>query len=346
MLSIRHQIRFAATLTILLALVAFFSCVLGADLSQLRISLPPGMGSLPIALAQEWELFEEYGLAVDLVGLRDNEARNLAIYAGDIDGMVCDVTLAIMLASIGADIVITSTAYRSEGTGSLALLSQSYFNIDSVGDLLARTQRGSDLKSIAILESSDIEYHIDMLLASLGYPVDSDKYYSYWNDMVQLAAFLSMGSVYAAVLPEPYITYLNNLLPTSANMSLVNLSDFDGIDLLPSIIVFRRAVIEEKTELVERFYAAYREAVRMLNGSSQEEVISMGTSEAVRLFFPGLKEDSVPVGIMDSFEIPQFPQPQMLSEKEYENARLWVAGKHDEWQCPSYEEITTDYFLQ
>jgi len=343
MLSIRHHIRFAVTLVIL---AAFCSCAVSADLPRLRISLPPVMGSLPVALAQEWELFETYGLGVDLIGLSDNEARNLAMYAGDIDGMVCGVTLAIMLASIGTDIVITSTAYRSEATGSLALLSQSYFGIDSVGALLARTQRGSDLKSIAILETSDIEYHIDTLLDSLGYPVDSDKYYSYWNDMLQLAAFLSMGCVYAAVLPEPYITYLNNYLPANVNNPLVHLSDFDGVDLLPSIIVFRRAVIEQKTELVERFYAAYREAVRMLNESGREEVIEMGTNEALTLFFPGWKKEDVPVGIMDNFEIPHFPQPQMLSEKEYENARLWVAGKHDKWQCPSYEEVTTDHFLQ
>ena len=43
MLSIRHQTRFAATLAIL---AAFLSCALGTDLPQLRIILPPGIGSL------------------------------------------------------------------------------------------------------------------------------------------------------------------------------------------------------------------------------------------------------------------------------------------------------------
>ena len=171
-----RQTKFALILVIL---VSFSLCVVSTELPRLRISLPPVMGSLPIALAQEWKLFEAHGLGVDLIGLSDNETRNLAIYAGDIDGMVCSVTLAIMLASIGTDIVITSTAYRSEATGSLALLSQSYFGIDSVSALLARTEQGSDLKSIAILEASDFEYHIDVLLHSLGHTVDSDKYYSY-----------------------------------------------------------------------------------------------------------------------------------------------------------------------
>lgn len=332
-------------LAVLLIFIPFFPGV-ADELPQLSISLPPVMGSLPLAFANGWGLFASHGLEVELVGLSDNQARTLALMAGEINGMVCDVTTAILLVTAGTDIVITSTAYRPEQTGSLALLSQSYFEIESIDALLASTEKGSTLKSIAITAMSDLEYQIDTLLNRLGYTVDPDKDYSYWYDMLQLATFLAFGSVYAAVLPEPYITYISNYLPSNSNSTLVHLSDFNGMDLLPSVLVFRREVVEGDEALIACFYAAFREAIDMINTSSREELIEMGIDEALALFFPGVTEEAVPEGIMDSFVIPHFPQPQMLSKEQFEAIVAWAIAKRYTQKHPSYEEMTTDRFLR
>jgi len=315
-------------------------------LPRVNLSLPPVMGSIPLAFARGWNLFEEEGLNVELIGLSDNQARILALMAGNIDGMICDVTTAILLVTSGTDIVITSTAYQPEQTGSLTLLCPSYFNIGSLDELLSWTESGSSIKSIAITEMSDIEYAIDTLLKNHGYAIDPDKDYSYWYDMLQIATFLSLGAVCAAVLPEPYTTYISNYPQINPNSTYLHLSDFNDMDILPSVLVFRREVIERSPELIDLFYDIYRQAIDMINDLSRDELIEMGTDEALSLFFPGLTDESVPEGIMDSFVIPHFPQPQMLAQEQFEAVVAWVNDKCYTWKQPSYEEMTTDRFLK
>lgn len=316
------------------------------DLPRVTLSLPPMMGSLPLAFARGWNLFEEGGLDVELIGLSDNQARILALMAGNIDGMICDVTTAILLVTSGTDIVITSTAYQSEQTGSLTILCPSYFNIGSLDDLLSRTESGNSLKSIAITEMSDIEYSIDTLLKSHGHTIDPDKNYAYWYDMLQIATFLALGSVYAAVLPEPYTTYISNYPQINPNSTYLHLSDFDDMDILPSVLVFRREVVEESPELIDLFYNIYRQAIDMINALSRDELIEMGIDEALSLFFPGLTDENVPEGILDSFVIPHFPQPRMLAKEQFEAVVAWANDKCYTWKQPSYEEMTTDRFLK
>ncbi len=330
-----------------LALVVFVSVILtGSPLPRLRVSLPPVMGCLPIAFANGWDMFAQNGLDVEVVGLSDNQARTLALMAGDIDGMICDVSTAILLVTSGTDIVITSTAYQPTQTGSLALLTQSYFNIDSIDDLLDRTEPGNTLKSIAITEMSDIEYELDTLLTGLGYTVDPNKDYSYWHDMLQLSMFLNLGSVYAAVLPEPYITYLSKYPPIKPGSKLIHLSDFAGIDLLPSVVVFRRDVVEESPDLIAKFYDTYREAIDRVNGMSREELTTTGIDVALDLFFPGLTEDAVPEGILDDFAIPHFSSPALLDRGKFESVVAWERKKGYAWKQPVYEDVITDEFIK
>ncbi len=330
----------------LLSFFLFVSIVQADNTSLLRISLPPVMGSLPIALANGWGLFTKYGVNVKVIGLSDNQARSLALMAGNIDGMVCDLTTAILLYTSGTDIVITSTAYKPVQTGSLSLLTQSYFKINSIDDLLSKTAPGNNLKSIAITSMSNIEYDIDKLMEHLHYHINPDKDYSYWHDLLQVATFLSLGSVYAAVLPEPYITYISNYPSLMKGSHLVHLSDFEGIDLLPSVIVFRRDFVSSHPDLLKRFYAAYREAVKRINNSSREELISMGINEALSLFFPGLTDEAVPEGIMDTFVIPHFQLPGTVSQENFENVIAWVNAKRYTWKHPTYKEMTTDQFVK
>ena len=314
--------------------------------TPLRVSLPPVMGAVPIALAHSWGLFAKHGVDVEVIGLSDNQARSLALMAGNIDAMVCDLTTAVLLYTSGTKIVITSTAYTPTQTGSLALLSQSYFHINSIPELLAKTQRGNNLKSIAITPMSNIEYDLDALMHHLGYKIDPDKDYSYWYDLLQVATFLSLGSVYAAVLPEPYITYISNYPSVMKGSHLVHLSDFAGVDLLPSVVVFRRDFVAAHPDLVTRFYAAYREAVARINASTKDELIALGINEALTLFFPGLNKDAIPPGIMNSFTIPRFAPPGMVPKAQFADVIAWVNAKRYTWKHPTYEELTTDRFVK
>jgi NitT/TauT family transport system substrate-binding protein len=311
---------------------------------SLRLSIPPLMGALPIAFANAWGTFADHGVDVQLVGLSDNQTRNLALIAGQIDGMVCDVPTAVLLAATGTDIVITSTIYRPTQTGSLALLTQSYFNINTLAQLMARTAAGNNLKSIAVTAMSDLEYETDALLAANGYTVDPDKDYSYWYDLLQISTFLSFGSVYAAVLPEPYVTYIGNFPPLKEGTHLVHLSDFDGIELLPTVIVFRSDVVETHRDEIQRFYDAVVDAIDRVNGLDRDELIDTGIDEAISFFFPGSTRDSIPEGVLDSFVIPKFGHPDPLRADEYDAVVAWAHDKGYVWRGRVYADVTTTSF--
>ena len=327
-------------------LLAVSVVAIGDDDLTLRFSIPPLMGSLPTAFADAWDTFAAYGLNVELIGLSDDQSRNLALIAGQIDGMVCDVTTAVLLAATGNEVVITSTAYRPEQSGSLVLLSQSYFPIESLSELMMQTAVGNNLKSIAITSMSDLEYHLDTLLAAEGYEVNPEKDYSYWYDMLQVATFLSFGSVYAAVLPEPYVTYIDNYPPLKEGSYLRHLSEFDGIDLLPSVIVFRRDVIENHPEAIDAFYAGVRDAIDRVNGLDRDELIDTGINEAIALFFPGSSADTVPEGILDTFTIPHFGYPDDLTVEEYASVVAWAEEKGYIWRGKDYATVMNGQFIQ
>ena len=326
---------------LLVVLVSVFAT--GQSMS-LRFSLPPIMGSLPVAFTDAWGYFDAEDLSLETVGLSDDQARNMALLAGEIDGMICDIPTAILLAVNGNDIVVTSTAYTPEQTGSLAILCQSYFKINSLDDLLRQTVTGNSLKSIAITSMSDTEYHVDALLKAKGYDIEPDRDYSYWYDMLQVATFLSFGSVYAAVLPEPYVTYIERFPPLKQGSYLVHLSDFEGIDLLPSVIVFRRSVVEANPEAIAAFYRGLETGIEEINSIDRQVLIDTGIDIALNLFFPGSTRDTVPEGILDDFDIPYFQTPAPLDEGQFATVVQWARGKNYIRTTPSFADVVTFAF--
>ncbi len=322
-----------------------FPC-LGAPgaLPKLRFSLPAMMSCLPIAFGESWGLFEKHGVDVELVGLSDNEERNAALLAGDIDGMICDVTAAVLLLAGGNDVVITSAAHGGDQTGSLALLSPKSYRIDSIEALYATGKQGF---KVATLYRSDLEFETDQLMQSLGYPIGDGDLYSYWTDMLQLAVYFAGQMVPAAVLPEPYITYISHLTvpKTLELMEFTHLSDFEGITPLPGVIVFRGTTLKEKADAIARFYDAYREAIAAVNAASRDELIQSGIGVAISIFFPGVSPDTVPPAMLDNFVIPKFEETGPLDPQQFADVVAWVNLKHYAVCHLSYAAVTTNQFL-
>jgi len=322
-----------------------FPC-LGAPgaLPKLRFSLPAMMSCLPIAFGESWGLFEKHGVDVELVGLSDNDERSAALLAGTIDGMICDVTAAVLLLAAGNDVLITSVAHGGDQTGSLALLSPKSYRIDSIEALYATGRQGF---KVATIYRSDLEFETDQLMKSLGYPVGDADLYSYYPDMLQLAVYFAALMVPAAVLPEPYTTYISHLtdLKTLELLEFAHLSDFEGITPLPGVMVFRSEVVEEKQDAVARFYDAYREAIAKVNATSREELIQSGIGVAISIFFPGVNPDTVPPAMLDNFVIPQFEETGPLDPQQFTDVVAWVNLKRYAVCHLAYAAVTTNQFL-
>jgi NitT/TauT family transport system substrate-binding protein len=315
----------------------------GETSPSLRFSLPPVLEALPIAFAQEWDLFEAHGVSVELIGITDNQQRSAALMTGNLDGMMEDVTRSILDATAGGNVVITSAAASRPQTGSLALalLSPTSFRLDSFDALL-----DSDY-AIGTLYRSDYEYLLDRLLADRQDEDTEPKQTLFFHDMLQMAVWFGAQTLPAAVLPEPYITYLATYHPPGGKpIELVIHDDFSEIGVLPAVVVFRRGFVEDHAEAVAAFYAAYTEAIERINSASRDELIDVGIDVALSLFFQGADRTTINQEVLDAIPIPVYDSPTILDRSGFEAILAWMLRKGYVFVEPTYEQLTDFQFVR
>ena len=315
----------------------------GETAPPLRFSLPPVLEALPIAFAQEWGLFEAHGVSVELIGITDNQQRSAALMTGNLDGMMEDITRSILDATTGGDVVITSAATSRPQTGSLALalLSPASFRLGSIDALLASKY------SIGTIYRSDYEYLLDRLLADRQDEDAEPNQTLFFHDILQMAVWFGAQTLPAAVLPEPYVTYLATYYPTGGQpIELVIHDDFSEIGVLPSVIVFHRGFVEDHPEAVAAFYAAYTEAIERINGASRDELIDLGIDIALSLFFQGADRTTINQEVLDAIPIPVYGPPSVLDRSNFEAILAWMLRKGYVFVEPTYEETTDFQFLR
>ncbi|MEE8592768.1 MAG: hypothetical protein V3T03_01445 [Candidatus Bipolaricaulota bacterium] len=328
---------------VLFCLLIFSVAVTGETLPTLRFSLPPVMEALPIAFAEEWGLFESHGISVELVGFSDIDERSAALHTGNLDGLMSDVTHAILDASTGLGLVVTAAARSRPQTGSIALglLSPASFRIGTFSDLLASNQL------IGILYRSDYEFMLDRLVGSAPDGDERSARYSEFTDMLQLATMLGAQWLGSAVLPEPYVSYIATYVPPGGEpLELILLSDFEDLVLPPSVVLFRQSVVDNYPEVVEAFHAAYSEAIVRLNQTSREELVETGLDIAVSLFFQAANTDLIGQDVLDALPIPTFEPLSTLESGEYDRIARWVASKgYIYGNSPRHDEFVDWQFL-
>ncbi len=318
---------------------------------QLRMTLPPIMGSLPIVLGDEWGIFYDHGLALQLKGLVDRESRIAALRAGRIDGMVTDLTTAILAALDGIDIVITSTAFLAQNGAGLALLTQYRTGITSIEDILGNFAAGDERAQIHLSHLSNLHFQTDQLLAQLGFDIYNAANYQFWTDMVAMAtnfAFMPRW-VPAAVFPEPYISFLVSFIPLRIRgAEIIVLADFLDIEPVPSVIIFRREFVQQNNEAIQRFHAAHRLAIARLNASSVEELLAVGVDVVVTMFFPGLDPGDpqlIPPEVIAQLAIPYFVAPTLPAPASLAAVMDWLIAAGHARERITYDEIITDLFV-
>lgn len=299
-----------------------------AQAQPLRLSLPPMQDVLPIGFANTEGIFAKAGLPVELVGISSGRERSAALLSNSLDGVVSDVSnLLFNRGNAEADLVITSTAFEIvDDTRQIALLASGFFNVTDVDGLL-KLINDRPQNSITLSRRTDLELVTDELLNSLGVVVDPEVHYADTDDLVNAATFLVGGSVLAAVLPEPLaiITEQNELIDEQFLSKSV--SDFENISLPPSLIVFRREVIEEREAEVALFYEIYRQTIDTLNNTPSDTVRELAIVNTIELFLPGLSRSELPKNFGESYQIPIFPQPRALLEEEFFRASAWAKAK-------------------
>jgi len=330
---------------VLFGVVVFFSFLVGGIVQArpaVRISLPPMLESLPLAFASEWGIFEEYDVSVELIGITDNQERSSALLTGNLDAILGDVTRSLLDISGGWDVVITGAASSRPQTGSLrvALLGHESFGIDSFDSLV------SSGLMIGTNYRSDYEYLLDEVMIDHGSADAWMSRYMYFNDMLQVAIWFGAETIPAAVLPEPYISYIANYtLPSGRIPVIVTLSDFSSIEVPPVPIVFNRTFVRRNPDTVERFFAAYAAAIERLNATPREELIEVGIDVVLSLFFQGANKDTIPQESIDAITIPYFNPLTPLDRALFDLIGGWMKDKGYLRVVPEYDDAVDHRYL-
>lgn len=323
--------------------LSFAFATAAASAPRLRVSLPPVLASLPIAFAEEWGLFDERGVDVEIIGLTDNQLRSAALATGDLDLVIEDVTQFIVDLSGGQRLLATSAAYVRPQSASMevALVSPGSFRLDTLDELIEARYL------IGTLFRSDHEYLLDQLLAERIEDRTEWPPYSYATDVLFLATWFGAQAIPAAVLPEPYVSYIATYVPPGGrSLEIVTLSRFEDFEVLPDLLVFRADYVERSPEAVIAFYAAYVDAIKRINATSRDELIETGLDVVLPLFFQGANPDTIGQDVLDAISIPSFDPPAELPRTLYENVLEWMDDKGYAFVRPAYDEVVDGRFLR
>lgn len=311
--------------------------------TAIRVSLSPILGSAPVLYAESWGLFTEEGVEVEIIPLASRMDRNLAFLAGQVDAVVTDVASLCLLGSRGSPVAV-ATAYSPEDPRSqfVVLVNPRYVEVDTVRDLLPLLGKRSFFR-VALPLQSDLEFAMDMVLKGNGYEPDQAVYFGQDN-LIYTAAMVAAGSVVAAVLPEPYASFILEF-SGAQGLGLKALGDFEGIPPLPHLIVFQRGFMEAKPEAVEAFLRGFSRAAERINREGKEGLLALGAPEVIRLFYPGFEPEEVlsnpyvQAGI-GGIRVPHFPEPGKLDPGVFEAVATWAVEKgYIAWK-PAYEQVT------
>ncbi|MCS7240513.1 MAG: hypothetical protein NZ651_04635 [Candidatus Bipolaricaulota bacterium] len=308
----------------------FLAVSIGVCAAPVRVSLPPLLGALPIALAQRTGLFAAHDLEVELVPLPSQRDRILAFQAGQIEAMVTDLTSALLLvASQPKDAAIAAVLFLPPQDGThLALITPVTFSkIHSLQEFLEATK--TRRIQIAVPRQSDLEFMVDQLFNQNGFSFPSELYVGQDNLLLN-ATWTLFGMTTAAVLPQPYVDYLLHY-EFEGKPTLLVLADFAGLPIPPDVLVVRRSL---SPRTIERFLAAVRTAVRQIQEMSRAELVSLAMPVAIELFFPGVNletanpEDRARVeAAVDALRIPRFSEPSALDPQIFDLVASWAKKK-------------------
>lgn len=289
-----------------------------AEAAPLRIALLPVLDSLPVYIAQEKGYFDEEGVEVEIVPVSSPIERDQLMQAGEIDGMLNELSSTAVFNREGVQVQIVTTARAAAEDGPVfRLLAAPDSDIESPADM-AGVPIGVSLNSI-------IEYLTVRMLEEEGVAAE-DIVVESVPVIPERFQLLMSGELQAATLPDP--------LAQAALQAGAKLVIEDSAYPFYSISTYSFSIdsIENNSEAIRRFLKAWDRAVADLNADS----------EAYRALF--LEKVPVPESVQETYVIPPFPRNQVPSEEQWADVLDWLIAKElIEDELPYADSITADF---
>ncbi len=297
----------------LISLIVIAGCIslgcISQEESKIKVGVMPDEATLPYYVAEREGIFANQGLDVDVVPFLSAMERDSALMAGEIDAGENDPVGVILLQNAGYNAKIVSLELQETGEKMrFAIVASPGSKMSTVTDL--------EGKKIAISSNTVIEYITDALLGDVhAEKVEVKK-------VPMRMQMLLDNEVDAATLPEPlasYALYKGAKLIVSDAMLNKSVSQ--------TVIVFSADFIKKNPESVDKFLAAYSEAVERIN--SDPESYRALLVEKIR----------IPEEIAGSYKMATYLQPQPYPREKFEEVLNWMQGKDLVQRDISYEDI-------
>lgn len=258
---------------------------------SLRIGILPVLDTLPLQVAVQDGLFQEEGLAVELVSFTSALERDTAIQSGKLDGYFGDLLNTLLLAKQGVPLRMITISYRSTpgqpmfgvalspGTdaGNLPQPCKVGISTSSIIEyLLNRMQRLPELRQqhFTIVEVRKIPIRLQMLLS---------------------------GQLDAALLPEP-------LLALAKLKNCAVLATDTSLKMAETVV----CLVEKALPQAGKFMDAYEEAVQRINDDPEKYRVLM------------VEKCRIPKPLEKDFPVYTFPPPQEPTENEVFEVQQWM----------------------
>ena len=269
--------------------------------STLKIAVLPIIDTLPMYVAQQEDLFANYGVNVEFVPVASAPERDQLLAAGGADGTINE-TLAVMLFNKDkVQMQVVRYALRpTEGNGHFFIIASAKSGISSVDAL-----KGVE---IGVSQGTVIEYVTDRLLQADGFTKDEIKTIAV-PKIPDRMALLASGELSAGVMPDP----LASLVVSQGGVVVTDDSKHPEYGF--SVISFRKDVIDTNPQAVKSFLAAIEDATALLNAdpAKYKNVLS--------------EQKLVPQPLLEAYQAPVFPTAGVPTESEWNDALTWLKEK-------------------
>ncbi len=302
---------------VLLALLLLAAGAVGAQNAEpdLKIALLPVLNTLPFYVAQAEGFFADEGVTVEIVPFDSARDQQVAVTAGEVDGLNTDMVVAALLNNAVPVVIVRADP---PAVPFFSIVAGRDTGIETIEDL-----KGVE---IAISGNSIIEYLTTELLRGAGFSDDEIRYVEVPQIPVRLE-LLAQGQVKAATLPEPLTTLAVRLQGATL------IADDSAAAFVPTVIAFRQAVLDEKPEAVSAFLRAYERAVAALNADAE----SFRDVLIANIRVPEPLQAAYPVPTFFPAAVPDAEQTALVLDWMVERGLLEAAL--------DYDAFVTDAFL-
>lgn len=233
----------------------------GIDLSVFAMKGPTGMGMAKlIADSKEGNTFNNYSFT-----LAENVNENLSdLIAGNFD-------IAAVPTNFAASVLNNKAAgmYSVVAVNTLGVL----YILDNDGSI----KKVSDLEGKTIYatgEGTVPQFVLEYVLTKAGFKIGEDVNVEYLATAADVGAMLEAGTAKVAMLPQPYVTTLQNK-SDSINVALDLTKEWDALSngesrLMTGCIVIKNDILKSNPGAVDKFLEEYSNSVEFINSASDQ----------------------------------------------------------------------------